>query len=231
MEILNKNKNERNFISLLKKIIKKLLSKFKILNFFNSKDYWEDRYKKGYNSGDGSYGKLAEFKADVINTFVKVNNVKKVIEFGCGDGNQLKYFLFNEYTGFDVSLTIIESCRKLYENDKHKKFRTMNEYKDEQAELVLSLDVLYHLVERNVYEEYISKLFNAASKYVIIYSSNTNNNSKNQTVHVKHRKFSDYVELNFPNWKLLSTIPNRYPFMGDYKEGSIADFFIYKKII
>ena len=32
---------------------------------FNSKKYWEDRYLKGGNSGNGSYGVLAQFRADV----------------------------------------------------------------------------------------------------------------------------------------------------------------------
>ena len=31
---------------------------------FNSKKYWNDRYVKGHNSGLGSYGELAQFKAD-----------------------------------------------------------------------------------------------------------------------------------------------------------------------
>jgi len=34
---------------------------------FDSNKYWEERYAKGGNSGKGSYGKSAIFKADVIN--------------------------------------------------------------------------------------------------------------------------------------------------------------------
>lgn len=37
---------------------------------FNSKNYWENRYKSGGNSGAGSYSNLAEFKAEIINEFV-----------------------------------------------------------------------------------------------------------------------------------------------------------------
>lgn len=33
---------------------------------FNSVEYWNSRYKNKNNSGDGSYGRLAEFKADVL---------------------------------------------------------------------------------------------------------------------------------------------------------------------
>ena len=43
---------------------------------FNSGEYWENRYKANGNSGAGSYNRLAEFKAEVINGFVKENNME-----------------------------------------------------------------------------------------------------------------------------------------------------------
>lgn len=55
----------------------------------SSRNYWEKRYAKGGNSGVGSYSILAEYKASVINNFVTKNNIKKVIEWGSGDCNQL----------------------------------------------------------------------------------------------------------------------------------------------
>lgn len=36
-------------------------------SFPSSKEYWEQRYAGGGTSGAGSYGKLAEFKAEIIN--------------------------------------------------------------------------------------------------------------------------------------------------------------------
>ena len=42
-------------------------------------EYWENRYKKSGNSGAGSYGRLAEFKADVINNFIAENKITSVI--------------------------------------------------------------------------------------------------------------------------------------------------------
>jgi hypothetical protein len=33
---------------------------------------------------------LAEFKARAVNDFVRENSVKSIVEYGCGDGNQLK---------------------------------------------------------------------------------------------------------------------------------------------
>ena len=39
----------------------------------------------------------------------------------------------------------------------------------DRAELALSLDVIYHLVEDTVYESYMGQLFDSATKYVIVY--------------------------------------------------------------
>ena len=60
---------------------------------FKSSKYWNERYKHGGNSGDGSYGHLAEYKAEIINDFIEENQIHNIIEFGSGDGNQLKYML------------------------------------------------------------------------------------------------------------------------------------------
>lgn len=110
------------------KSIKNILKKvgfYKPAYFTTSRQYWEERYKKGGNSGAGSYNRLAEFKAEVINKFVKENNVSSVIEFGCGDGNQLKYFDIPSYIGCDISPTVIEHCAKMFQNDKSKTFKLL----------------------------------------------------------------------------------------------------------
>ena len=58
---------------------------------FNSSKYWDDRYKKGGNSGDGSYNNLAIFKSQIINSFLlhTTNSIESIIDYGVGDGNQL----------------------------------------------------------------------------------------------------------------------------------------------
>src|ERR1035438_7415845 len=85
---------------LTKKIIKQQ-------SFPGSAEYWERRYSNGGNSGVGSYSVFAELKADVLNRFVSTHHVRTVIEFGCGDGNQLSLAEYPSYLGFDVSNTVI----------------------------------------------------------------------------------------------------------------------------
>ncbi len=74
--------------------------------------YWNGRYKAGGNSGIGSYGRLAEFKAEIINNFVADYEIHTVIEWGCGDGNQLSLAQYPQYIGFDVSLKSVKMCKK-----------------------------------------------------------------------------------------------------------------------
>jgi cyclopropane fatty-acyl-phospholipid synthase-like methyltransferase len=196
-------------------------------HFPGSAAYWEKRYEQGGNSGAGSYNNLAEFKADVINNFVQANGIKTVIEFGCGDGNQLSLSKYPEYIGFDVSATAIDMCKKRFENDHTKKFYIINDYKGQMAELVLSLDVVYHLVEDIVYFAYMEKLFKASTQYIIIYAPDR---EEKIASHVRLRKFTGYIENRGDCiWNLIDYIPNKYPY--DKKcpqETSWSDFYIYK---
>jgi len=231
-----------NHFSRLKAILKSSIKRVPVLRkpayflfhfftgpFKGSERYWEQRYVEGRDSGPGSTGHLAAFKADIINTFIKTNNIKTVIEYGCGDGLQLELACYPHYTGFDVSPSAIASCKEKFKANKAMVFKLMSEYKEERAELTLSLDVIYHLVEDDIFHRYMERLFSSSYGYVIIYSSNTDKNVSDQPRHVKHRKFTKWVECHSPTWKLIEHIPNKYPFNSPEGTGSFADFFIYKK--
>ena len=98
------------------------------------------------------------------------------------------------------------------------------------AELTLSLDVVYHLVEDRVFNDYMQRLFKSASKYVIVYSSNTDKQAMIQVPHVRHRKFTEWVSENQKGWKLIECIPNEHSIKNSKKDGSFADFYIFSKI-
>ena len=173
---------------------------------FNSKKYWNDRYLRGGNSGQGSYNHLAQIKGDVINDFIKKNQIKTLIDYGVGDGNQLKLINTENltYTGIDVSEFIISKCKEDFKDDKTKLFIHVDDIdNDLKADLVLSCDVIYHLIEDHVYKEYMNNLFSMSKKYVIIYAPNIN---YNEAVHVKKCEFIDYIFDNFPNFNLIKRI-------------------------
>lgn len=198
--------------------------------FKNTAQYWEDRYQIGGNSGSGSYNNLAEFKGEIINAFVSENCINTIIEFGCGDGNQLKYFSFNSYIGFDISSSAIKLCSNIYKDDKSKQFISLANYKPVKADLTLSLDVIYHLVEDDIFHDYMSKLFDASNRYVIIYSSNSDLHENNGVgAHVHHRQFTAWINRERKNFKLIKHIPNKYPYDGNGDKTSFADFYIFEK--
>lgn len=198
--------------------------------FEGSAAYWENRYQNGGSSGHGSYDKLAEFKAEFLNAFVLDHKISSVIEYGCGDGNQLRLAQYPQYTGFDVSPEAIAICSDLFLNDKTKTFKTLSAYDAETAELTLSLDVIYHLVEDAVFASHMERLFDSSRKFVIIYSSDTDVNPKDVAAHVRHRVFSDWIKNNRAEWKCIEHIPNKYPFNEITKTGSLADFYVYSKL-
>jgi cyclopropane fatty-acyl-phospholipid synthase-like methyltransferase len=206
-----------------------VLRQFFALQFADSESYWLRRYERGRTSGPGSYDKLAEYKAEVINRFVADQQLTTVIEFGCGDGNQLRFAQYPHYTGYDISPLALELCRQRFATDPSKRFREMKDYAGETAELTLSLDVIYHLTEDATFDAYMRRLFAAATRYVIIYSSNKDEQDDVVVAHVRHRRFTPWVEQHMPTWILAHHIPNRYSFADDPVAGSFADFYIYAR--
>lgn len=206
--------------------------------FKTSSQYWDDRYRFGGNSGNGSYGHFAEFKAAILNQFVAEHDIKSVIEFGCGDGNQLGLTKYPSYIGVDVSPTAVEKCRQRFRDDNSKTFLLASEGSSRRAELGLSLDVIFHLIEDDVFRGYMATLFAAAERYVILYTSNFSgekldaaNAHFRKAKHVRHRAVLEYVAIEFPDWELKHQIPNRYPYNWQTDEGSFADFFFFQKLV
>jgi hypothetical protein len=203
---------------------------------FDSNKYWELRYQTTNikPSGNGSYGKLAEFKSKVINNLISKFQINKIVEFGSGDGNQLGMFKgYQKYIGLDVSKTIVKKCQHVFKNDNTKEFIWLNPNLDINetcggVDMILSLDVLFHLIEQDIYENYLNNIFTQNAKIVVIYGMNFDDNG-NFGPHVKPRTFTKFISEKYPDYKLIDKI-NQEIKSHNHKKGSAADFFIYKKI-
>lgn len=206
-----------------------------------SKGYWETRYASGGNSGDGSYGRLALFKAEVLNNLIDELGVSSVIELGCGDGNQTS-LLDNKvnYLGLDISPTIIERNIEMFHSDPKKGFLVFDSTRFQNigsflnADMTISLDVLYHLIEVEIYQSYLKTLFDMANQYVVIYASD-NADIKIEAPHVFIRSFTPYIAENFKEFQLIRKIENKYhsgdPTKGGTDEWSWSDFFLYRRTV
>lgn len=167
---------------------------------FSSPLYWENRYANGGNSGDGSYSQDAEAKSSYINNLIKKYDLKTINDYGHGDGNQLTYIKgFNAYYGYDVSKTARNKCISKFKDNKYTFIDDPSNFP--KSDLVMSLDVIYHIIEDNLYKNYLKTLF-SIGKYVLIYA--VDNNVKGAP-HYQAREFTPYIRKNFPNFKLIET--------------------------
>ncbi len=205
--------------------------------YFDVSDYWESRYQSGRDSGSGSYGRLAKFKSKFINNFIAERGVKSIVELGCGDGAQLGLAQYPRYIGLDISPTVITVCNKEFLNDPVKEFFV---YDPENfnannfcSDLSISLDVIYHLSNDEIYFSYLRDLFSIGTKYVIIFSNSTSSYHQGVNERSEYVRFRDVlsdVAKTFDEWKLIGAEPNIYPFnLSIPDETSFADFFIFEK--
>ena len=173
--------------------------------------YWENRYAQGGNSGAGSYGMEAAFKANIINHWIAQHDIKTINEIGCGDGNNLLlYDIPISYVGYDISPKAIEICNQKTKRIKNalKYYFTSNlEDMDYDADVCLLLDVWYHLTDDKVFEDLCQTLFVDGNwKYIIAYNMDSNSQfTEDGTAfapHLQNREFLSKVQ-EFPKWEVL----------------------------
>jgi hypothetical protein len=216
------------------RVIKERDRKRKFPGQTTSADFWEQIYDAGGTSGSGSTGRLAAFKAEVINNFVAQHEISSVVEFGCGDSSQLALMRYPQYLGVDVSQTAVTICRNAFHDDTTKAFQLVlptGAVDLPKADLAISLDVVYHLIEDEIFSCYMERLFAHALRFVIIYSSNTEDDVA--WPEVRHRVFTDWTAENVPDWDLMDRIPNRYPRtrVAPRGDNSWSDFYIFRKSV
>lgn len=196
---------------------------------FDSAAYWEQRYRQGGHSGAGSQGRLARYKAETLNAIVAEHAIGSVIEFGCGDGAQLDLARYPSYVGVDVAPSAVARCRTRFAADPSKRFLLAAEADGLRADLALSLDVVFHLIEDAVFERYMTGLFAAARRLVVIYASDRDEPTRD--AHVRHRAVSRWVATNAPAWRHVSTEHNPFAFdPARPDETSHSDFHVFARV-
>ena len=199
-----------------------------LLRFRGSDDYWKKRYRLGGDSGAGSGGVPAAYKAQVLNAFVRKQGIEGIIEFGCGDGRQLQLAEYPRYLGVDISPEAVALCRERFVDDGSKHFMLLHDYSGEKADLALSLDVLFHLVEDEVYLDYLDRLFAAGRRFVIVYATSSDNAPKTLR-HVQHRPVQADIASRFVGFERVRDAEAELPVPVEHGEGGYTRFFIYRR--
>lgn len=174
---------------------------------FNSKQYWERRYSQGGDSGTGSYNQAATIKADYINSVIEKYSIKTINDLGHGDGNQISLLKGDfKYFGYDVSSSVRNRCIHKFKDDRRYTFLDSLDTMS-KADLAMSIDVLYHLTEWDVYEQYLKRLFSLGD-YVLIYGMNKEIEGDR---HVVARPFDELIQRVYDNFTLIDTAKGSHP--------------------
>lgn len=156
------------------------------------KKYWDDRYAAGHNSGYGSYGEQLVKKINWL-TGWKIDSIS---EIGCGDFNfglaLLRIYPNAFYAGQDISEVIINKNKQLYSSDKTTFTTDIDELPS--ADLLLCIDVLFHVLDDKDLEELLDKIESKWTNYLAITAYERDEELNN---HVRVRKF-DYKRFGEP---------------------------------
>ncbi|MBL7781238.1 MAG: class I SAM-dependent methyltransferase [Saprospiraceae bacterium] len=206
-------------------LLTNIRNRIRHLFYPGSRRYWEQRYACGGDSGVGSGGELAAYKADILNTFVQQQQITSVVELGCGDGRQLQLAQYPRYIGLDIATSAVKRCKTMFSEDPGKAFEVYvpDQFVPDrfQAELAISLEVIFHLTEERLYRLYMQHLFQVSSRWVIIFSSDEAEKGRSMFPHFRQRHFSADVP---EGWVLEQRIEN------PHRDRSVSDFFIFKKV-
>lgn len=131
------------------------------------KDYWNGRYASNGTSGEGSYGDKLNNKLEVIK---QLEEPLTIFEVGCGDfnfGKNIKQlFPKSKYRGVDISEVVVKRNTSLY-GSKSISFSVSTGVYD-KAELVMCVDVLFHIIRDEDYNNVLNGLKSAWVKHLVI---------------------------------------------------------------
>lgn len=155
---------------------------------FDTSAYWKSRYGRGAGSGGGSRGDEAAMKASLIDRAIDDVQPSSVLDYGCGDGyvGSLVTRSVGRWVGFDPNV------------DGH------DVPPVGQFDLVVSLDVLFHLPGESEYRAYLWALFAYARRAVFVWSTNYDNRRGHH--HVLDRAWLDDLPRGWVvTWAIAET--------------------------
>jgi len=120
------------------------------MNVFD-KIYASDTW--GFGSGHGSLPSVTITYRNLLEQFIKINDIKSVVDYGCGDWQFSRLVDWNnvEYTGIDIASNVIQDNLKKYSANNVKFIETPADSNDvPPADLLIIKDVLQHLSDDEV---------------------------------------------------------------------------------
>lgn len=141
----------------------------------NNKKFYENWYDRQSDSPTKSgNAKYEYYLLRCILKYIDKNNVKSLLDVGCGQGNKTAYISkllgFIEAVGLDASKSGIALADKLYSNYKNLKFinEDLNEFyleNEDKYDMVSALEVLEHIED---WESLLNNMIKVCNRYILL---------------------------------------------------------------
>jgi SAM-dependent methyltransferase len=156
-------------------------------------------------SGEGSNEKYAARYAEIVRKFIRENDIKRVVDLGCGDFRVASQFVADDfqYAGCDVVPNLIEHLNKTYGGE-NIEFFCRNIVEDElpDGDLCLIRQVLQHLSNLE-----IERILENVKKYKYLIVTEQYPNPKKQIVPNLDIPHGPDVRLHFDSAVFLDEPP------------------------
>lgn len=132
--------------------------------------YWDQHYGEGGISGEGSIGDYRNWKWQIIKKYTdNSENLGSVIDVGCGDISFWQGKTCQDYLGIDISKTIVEKNQA-----KRPEWTfvcdSADVHKDIKADYVFCFDILFHIMDDNMYEKILKNIISYSRNMIFIYT-------------------------------------------------------------
>lgn len=139
---------------------------------FNNSTFWENRYNTNpqLGSGIGSREPYLSYKKELIAEILQQYNPGTVLDVGCGDLEVVKELEISNYTGIDVSSTVLSKNKNIKPkwNFIQGNFLDIIKNNNVKADLVMCLDVLIHQHDYQSYHDFVGALVESSNLIGII---------------------------------------------------------------
>lgn len=130
--------------------------------------YWEIHYQVGGTSGAGSIDEYRAWKWETITRYLP--EVEHVIDIGCGDLSFWEDRDCQDYTGIDVSSTVIAKNRRLRPRWAFIVAPAEQRIEHLHKDCVFCLDLLFHIMNDNSFRAILNNLCYYSTNYIFIYN-------------------------------------------------------------
>ncbi len=162
------------------------------------KEYWERRYRKGKDSGEGSGGETRAWKWNLILSVIPELNC--VVDVGCGDLRFWEGMECDSYVGLDISPTIIMKNRQARPEWGFICGNAAIRY-PLRGDIVFCMDMLFHIMDDKDFNKILVNLMNYSKKWLIIYT--WDNNPLNSKDDGKYQAFRNIPLELFNDFDLI----------------------------